>query len=127
MKNNIEISREEMERALEEAQKKVQAMLNKMTPEERVQAQMKANQAIAEDQAAMQKLIDEANAVMDGYPPQREFMEQNSAQEHGTIPNPGAYVPHAAEQTAQSTGRFCSNCGAKTAGGKFCEYCGSAL
>lgn len=123
MENNIEISREEMERALEEAQKKVQAMLNKMTPEERVQAQMKANQAIAEDQAAMQKLIDEANAVMDGYPPQREMMERNTAQEHHVNPYPGAYVPNAVQDTA----RVCPNCGAKAERGKFCEYCGSAL
>lgn len=122
MENNIEISREELERALEEANKKAQAMLDKMTPEERAQAQTKANRAIAENQAAMQKLINEANAVMNSYPPQREMMERNTAQEHGTIPNPGAYACDAAHKP-----RFCQNCGAQAGSGKYCEYCGSAL
>ena len=119
----MDMTPEELERALEEARRKAQAMLDKMTPEERAQAQMKANKAIAEDQAAMQKLINDAAAVMNGYPPQREFMERNTTQEHGTIPNPGAYAPNAVQDAA----RVCPNCGAKTAGGKFCEYCGSAL
>ena len=123
MKNNTEISREELERALEEANKKAQAMLDKMTPEERAQAQTKANRTIAEDQAAMQKLINEASAVMNSYPPQREMMERNTAQEHGTIPNPGAYVP----TPAGDASRFCPSCGAKADGGKFCEYCGKPL
>lgn len=122
MKNNTEISREELERALEEAKKKAQAVLDKMTPEERAQAQTKANMTIAENQAAMQKLINEVAAVMDGYPPQREFMEQNCAQEHGTIPNPGAYACDAAHKP-----RFCQNCGAQAGSGKYCEYCGKPL
>lgn len=114
---------EESARALEEAKRKAQEMLDKMTPEERAQAEKKAREAIEENRIAMQKLIDEAASVLKDYPPQREMMEQNTAQEHGIIPNPGAYAADAAQDVV----RICPHCGAEAEGGKFCTYCGSAL
>ena len=50
------------------------------------------------------------------------MMERNTAQEHRTIHNPGAYACDAAHKP-----RFCQNCGAQAGSGKYCEYCGSAL
>ena len=127
MDNHAQISPEELEKMVEKAKRDLQAKLDSMTPEERAQAEMKASKTIAADQAAMQNLLDDAAAVMGGYPPQREFMERNTAQEHHTNPYPGAYMPNAAQQIAQNVVRFCPNCGARADGGKFCEYCGSAL
>lgn len=98
MEPNVAMSREELERQIEEAKRKVQEMLDRMTPEERAQAQAKAQNLIAEDQAAMQKLIENATAVLNSTAP-----------------------------AAQTSPRFCRNCGAPAEGGKFCSYCGSAL
>ena len=57
----------------------------------------------------------------------RDFMEMNTAQEHHTVPYPGAHVPDGAQSGAEKPVRFCQNCGAQAGDGKFCEYCGSPL
>ena len=67
--------------------------------------------------AAMRKTLDDA----------RKVMEMNTAQEHHTVPYPGAYVPDGARNDAEKPVRFCRNCGAQAGDGKFCEYCGSPL
>ena len=98
MESNLNLSQEELEKMLEKAKKDLQAALDKMTPEEREQAEIKAKKLIEEDKAAMQKMIDEAAAVSAGSLPEKK----NEA-------------------------KFCSNCGAPANGGKFCTYCGSPL
>ena len=98
MENNLNLSQEELEKLLEKAKKDAQAILDKMTPEEREQAEINAKKLIEEDKASMQKLIDEAAAVA-----------------AGNFPN------------AKEKPKFCSNCGAPVNGGKFCTYCGSPL
>ena len=59
---------EELQKMIEKAQADLQAQLDKMTPEERAQAERRAKQLIAEDAASMQKMIDEAAAVAGGMP-----------------------------------------------------------
>lgn len=98
MENNLKFSPEELEKMLEKAKKEAQAMMDKMTPEEREQAMLKAKKAIEEDNARMQKLIDDAAKVAAGFP-------------SGEKEKP----------------KFCTNCGAPATGGKFCEYCGNPL
>ena len=95
MENNLNMSPEELEKMLEKAKRDAQAMLDKMTPEERARAQAQAQRTIEEDQAAMQKLIDDAARVAAGFP---------------------------AEE--QEKPKFCTHCGAQASGGKFCTYCG---
>ena len=56
-------SREELERLLEKANKDAQEMLDKMTPEARAQAVAAAQKRIEEDEAAMQKLIEDARNI----------------------------------------------------------------
>ena len=63
MDNNLTMSPEELEKALEKAKKDAQAMMDKMTPEERRQAEIKAKTLIEEDKAAMQKLLDDAAGI----------------------------------------------------------------
>lgn len=93
-----ELSREELQKLIEKMEREKQAMLEKMTPEERQAAELKAQKAIEEDNAAMQKLIADAAAVAAGTAPGQ------------------AQAP-----------KFCSACGAPAGGGKFCAYCGSPL
>ena len=88
---------EEMAKLLEEAQKKVQAMLDKMTPEERARAEAAAKQLEEADRVSMQKLIDDAKTFA------------------GAAPQPAA------------TPRLCPHCGAQVDGGNFCACCGSRL
>ena len=59
-----QISREEMEALLEKAKKDLQATLDKMTPEEREQAEIKAKKMTEEDRIANQKLLDDAAAIL---------------------------------------------------------------
>lgn len=110
---NADLSPEEMQRYLEEQKKKVEAMLAAMTPEERAEAEKNFAAMREADDAAMRKTLDDA----------RKVMEMNTAREHHTIANPGAY---AAESVQQVT-RLCPNCGAKAGVGNFCEYCGAPL
>lgn len=56
-------TQEELAALLEKAQKEAQAALDKMTPEQRAQAEERARQAIAEDAASMRKLIDDAAKI----------------------------------------------------------------
>ena len=93
-----DLSREELQKLIEKMERDKQAMLEKMTPEEREAAELKAKKAIEEDNARMQKLIDNAAAVA---------------------------VDPAKEGTIQP--KFCPACGAAVEGGKFCTYCGSPL
>ena len=93
-----DLSREEIEKLIERMEKEKQAMLEKMTPEEREAAELKAKKAIEEDNARMQKLMADAAAIAAG-------------------PVPG-------KTTAP---KVCPNCGAPADGGKFCTYCGSPL
>lgn len=113
----MDFNNEDMQRYLEEQKKKVEAMLAAMTPEERAEAEKRFAAAKAADDAAMNKTLEES----------RRVMEMNTAQEHHTVPYPGAYVPDGARSDAEKPARFCPNCGAKAGGGKFCEYCGSPL
>ena len=98
MENNLNPSAEELEKMLEKAKKDAQAILEKMTPEEREQAEIKAKKLIEEDRASLQNIIDDASAI-----------------------TAGTY-----EKEKQKL-KFCSNCGAPASGGKFCTYCGSPL
>ena len=93
--DNMNPTSEEMQELIEKAKRDLEETLNKMTPEERKQAEIKARQAIADDKAEMDRMIAEAQAV-------------------------------AAQGTPEAP-KFCSNCGAPANGGKFCQYCGSAL
>ena len=63
MNSNLNMSPEELEKALEKAKKDMQAMLDRMTPEERRQAERKAQKLIEEDQASMQRLLDDAAGI----------------------------------------------------------------
>ena len=93
-----EMSREELEKLIEKMEKDKQAMLERMTPEEREAAELKAKKAIEEDRARMQKLTDDAAAAIAGIKPK-------------DTKAPG----------------FCPGCGAPAEGGKFCSHCGSPL
>ena len=66
MDTNVNMTPEEMQQALEKAKRELQATLDKMTPEERAQAEMNAQKAIAEDHASMQALLDEAAKAAGG-------------------------------------------------------------
>lgn len=66
MDTNVNMTPEEMQQALEKAQRELQEKLSKMTPEERAQAEMNAQKAIAEDHASMQTLLDEAAKAAGG-------------------------------------------------------------
>ncbi len=84
---------EELQAILEKAQKELQEKLDSMTPEEREQAQIKAQQAIEDDAASMQKLMDDAAKVAAGNIP---------TQKPNFCPNCGAPA---------GDGNFCQFCG----------------
>ena len=65
------MSREEIEAALEKAKRAWQETLDKMTPEEREQAMRRAQQAVEEDQAARDKLLADAAALLGGAAPKQ--------------------------------------------------------
>ena len=98
MENNLNLSPEELEKMLEKAKKEAQAMLDKMTPEERERAEIEAKKLVEEDKASMQKLIDDA-----------------------------AKIAAESSHKAKEMPKFCMNCGAPVSGGKFCTHCGSPL
>ncbi|MBQ7670401.1 MAG: hypothetical protein IJS45_06745 [Clostridia bacterium] len=58
MENGTEISREELEKLIEKAKADLQATLDKMTPEEREQAELKAKKMIEEDEAKRKRLLE---------------------------------------------------------------------
>ena len=96
MENNLNPTPEEMQKLIEKAKADLKAQVDKMTPEERREAALKAKQAIADDNAEMERLINMAHSLSDDTPAQTN-----------TAPN------------------FCSNCGAPAGGGNFCTYCDS--
>ncbi len=98
MDTNMNYTPEELQAILEKAQKELQEKLDSMTPEEREQAQLRALQAIEDDAASMQKLIDDAAKAA-----------------AGNIP------------TQKPAPKFCPNCGAPAGDGNFCQFCGTAL
>ncbi len=98
MENNIEMTPEELQQAVEKAKREMREMLEKMTPEERAQANARAKQVIEEDKAAMQKMIDDAQKVA------------------AEIPSKEAEKP-----------KFCPGCGAPAGDGNFCAFCGGPL
>ena len=61
--------RNELEQMLEKAKRDLQAKLDQMTPEERAQTEIRAKKMIEEDDAARQKMLDEAAAVLAGSAP----------------------------------------------------------
>ncbi len=95
MDNRTDPTPEEMEKLLEKAKNDLQAMLDKMTPEERELAAAKAQKMIEEDQASMQAIMDSAAKVLSDTEPKRapKF-----------CPNCGAPV---------SGGEFCTYCGSR--------------
>ncbi len=98
MENKMNYTPEELQAILEKAQKELQEKLDSMTPEEREQAQLRAQQAIEDDAASMQKLIADAAKVAAGNIPTQK-------------PKP----------------KFCPNCGAQAGDGNFCQFCGGSL
>ena len=98
MENMTAPTPEEMQELLEKAQRDLQEALAKLTPEERAQAELKAQKMIEDDAAAMQELLDSGARIAAG------------------IPSKGPAAP-----------KFCPNCGAPAGGGKFCGYCGNPL
>lgn len=66
MDNRSMPSPEELEQLLEKAKRELQEKLDRMTPEERAQAKIRAQEVIGEDEAARQKLLDEASFVLAG-------------------------------------------------------------
>ena len=84
---------EELRKALEKAQKDAKAMLEKMTPEEREQAEKRFGKLVEEDRASMQKLIDDAKKAASGLP---------AGSKPKFCPNCGA---------PSGEGKFCAYCG----------------
>ena len=86
-------SSEEMEELLRKAQAELNAALEKMTPEERAQAEARAKKAIEEDETARKALLDSAAAVLGGEAPKPtpKFCTNCGAPVRG--------------------GKFCTNCG----------------
>ena len=87
----VDMSREEMEAALEKAKRAWQETLAKMTPEEREQAMRKAQQAVEADRAAQEQLLAEAAAVAAGVMPQKK---PNFCTHCGAEVNPGKFCAY---------------------------------
>ena len=98
MENPVSMSREDLEKALEKAQREWQETLERMTPEERAQAEERARKLVEADQAAIEQQLEQARSIL------------------------GGPAPAAPKWT-----KFCTNCGAPASGGKFCTNCGHPL
>lgn len=90
MEINPEMSKEELEKLLEKAQKELQEKLEKMTPGEREQAELRAQQLIEKDREETQSMLDAARAAA-GSSAQPQFCEHCGA--------------------ALGGGNFCAYCG----------------
>lgn len=84
-------TQEELEKLLEKAKRDLEAKLAQMTPEERAQAEARAQQMIEDDRAANQTLIDRAAQCLAGSPAKPKFCTNCGAPVRG--------------------GKFCTNCG----------------
>lgn len=93
MEQMAPLSREELEKLVEKAQKDLEEALAKMTPEERAQAEARAQKMIEEDRAANQALLDRAAQLRTESPekPRPKFCTNCGAPVRG--------------------GKFCTNCG----------------
>ena len=69
MENVPNYTPEELNRLLEKAQREAQAALDRLSPEERAQAERRVKEMIEADAKERQKLIDEAAAVAAGAQP----------------------------------------------------------
>lgn len=69
MESRANPSPEEMKKMIEKAQRELQEALDKLTPEERAQAEMRAKQMMEEDAARLHALVDEAAKAAAGSPP----------------------------------------------------------
>ena len=87
-----EPTREELEEMVRKAQKELEERLAQMTPEERRQAEIRAQKMMEEDQAERQRLLDEAAKIA----------AQPSVTQPKFCPNCGAPI---------SGGKFCIYCG----------------
>ena len=88
-----EISKEELEKLVEKAKADLQATLEKMTPEERAQAELRAMKALEEDRIRTQKILDDAAKVLS---------DSRSAEVPKFCTNCGAKA---------GDGKFCEYCG----------------
>ena len=93
MDDNRQPTREELEQALEKAKRDWQEMLKKMTPEQRLEAERKAQQAVAGDEAERQRMLEECAKVM------AQTQEKPKPQFCGNCGAPAG------------NGSFCSYCG----------------
>ena len=73
MDNVPDMSPEELEKLVEKAKAELQAKLDRMTPEERAQAELKAQKMIEADNARMQKIIDDAKKIISDTAPAPKF------------------------------------------------------
>ena len=91
-------TREDLEKMIEKAKKDWQEALEKLSPEERAEAEKRAQKMVADDEAKRKRLLESAS----------ELLGKRSVPE---TPTP----------------KFCKSCGAPAGSGKFCEYCGQPL
>jgi len=92
MDNKLELTPEEIEKEIEKAKQNIQKMLSEMTPEQREQAELNAKKLIEQDNAEMQKMIDEAAALTKDVPVNKPKFCSNCGAPAGE-------------------GKFCSFCG----------------
>ena len=90
-----EPTQEEMQELIEKAQREMQEILDSMTPEEREASIMRAQEAIAQDEARRQSLIDSAAQLLG---------QTSPAEKPKFCPNCGAPA---------GGGNFCEYCGSK--------------
>ena len=86
---------EQIQEMIDKAQRELEETLSKMTPEERAEAERKAQQALREDEAKRQRLLDSAAELLGKSAP---------TEKPKFCPNCGAPA---------GSGNFCEYCGTK--------------